>query len=313
MSDTVPDRLAQLGLSEGQIARLTEVQAAGRKIDFIYHYADDGSDPHRAASQFGEFHARLKAFAEEGEVPRQFSAALWDHLAPRFVGWRPAFIEGVEPRNLSGILVRLDEDIDARLDRNVPPDLRAVSQEARERFDDLLLLYESGAWRDTRTAGEVRDELVFVASLDEKIRNMLYGTAREIDVRRTIEDHRSAREAGREYFSEAAFESRSYQAQIARVSDLLDRMRAAGIEVHAGLTIGAPSGSLRQRVTGATREPASTRLPPSTKDIPKNTAVPRPSADAENYWCGVARSASDGAALGQSQSLAQVARRGRIL
>jgi hypothetical protein len=309
----VPDRLTQLGLSKGQIARFAEIQAAGRKIDFVYHYTDDGSDPRHAASQFNEFRARLKAFAGEGEVPRQFAVALWDHLAPRFVGWRPEFSEGVEAGNLSSALVHLDEDIDARLGRNIPPDLRVVSQEVRERFDDLSFLYDSGAWRDSRTAGDVRDELAFVASLDEKIRNVLYGNAREIDVRRTIEEHFPVREAGREYFTEAAFEARSYQAQIARVSDLLDRMRAAGIEVHAGLTFGAPSESLRQRAPDATREPVPTRPAPAPKDMRKVAAVPQPSADAENYWCGIARSASDGAALGQSQSLAQGARRGRSL
>src|ERR1700734_2055628 len=124
MSESLSEALRPLGLSDAQFAKLTALQEAGRKIDFVYHYSDDGSDPRRAANQFDEFHAQLKAFADEGDTPRRFATALWDHLAPRFVGWRPEFIEGVEARELGGVLTRLDQEIDTRLGRAIPPDVR---------------------------------------------------------------------------------------------------------------------------------------------------------------------------------------------
>ncbi|MBU6418757.1 MAG: hypothetical protein KGQ79_03420 [Proteobacteria bacterium] len=314
MSDSGSLAPNSLGLSNGQIDRLTTLQEAGRKLDFVYHYTDDGSDPRRVANQFDEFRSHLKAFAEEGEMPRHFAAALWDHLAPRFVGWRPEFIEGVEARHLTGILMRLDEHIDARLGRAIPQDLRAVSQEVRARFDDLLFLYESGEWRDTRTPGEVRDELVFVASLDEKIRNVLYGTTRDIDIRKTVEDNRTLRDVGGEHFAEAASEAKAYQTQLAKVSDILDRTRAAGVEVRAGLTFGEEVEKSRSATANAVRAATPARPVLSDKNMQRAAAAPRrPPANAETYWRDVARSASGEPVLQQSRSLAQPTRRGRFL
>jgi hypothetical protein len=308
MSESLSIALNSFGLSDVQIGRLTALQDAGRKIDFVYHYSDDGRDPRRAASQFDEFHSQLRVFSDEGEMPRRFAAALWDHLAPRFVGWRPEFIEGVEVRDLAGALTRLDQDIDARLGRAIPPDVREVSKDVRTRFDDLLFAYEAATWRDTRTPGEVRDELVFFASFDEKIRSVLYGNVREVDLRRIIEDYSPARDAERTV-PDSAFEARSYGAQLAKVSDLVERLRAAGVPVQAGLTFKAASERLPQ-ARGDDLTPSRAYVAPERKgSLPKRQ---QPS-DADQYWRNVAQSASVSTGIGRTESLVQGARRGRSI
>ena len=309
MSEAVSTALNSLGLSGEQQGRLAALQEAGRKIDFVYHYSDDGSDPRRAANQFDEFHGQLRAFSNEGETPRRFAAALWDHLAPRFVGWRPEFIEGVEARELGGILTRLDWEIDARLGRTIPSDVRAVSQDVRTRFDDLLFAYEAATWRDTRTPGEVRDELVFVASFEEKIRNVLYGSAREVDLRRTIEDYSPAREVAGRSTPESVFEARAYEAQLAKVSDLVERLRAAGVPVQAGLTFKvAPERLLQARSDDLT--PSRAYVAPQRNG---SLAERQPASDADQYWRDIAQSASRSAGIGRTDSLAQNVRRGRSI
>jgi hypothetical protein len=308
MSEALSTALNSLGLSGEQQDRLTVLQEAGRKIDFVYHYTDDGRDPRREARQFDEFRAQLKAFSDEGEVPRRFAAALWDHLAPRFVGWRPEFIEGVEVRDLAGALTRLDQDIDARLGRAIPPDVRPISQDVRSRFDDLLFAYETGAWRDSRPPGEVRDELVFVASFDEKIRNVLYGSAREVDLRRTIEDYTPAREIERTV-PDAAFEARAYGEHLAKISDLVDRLRVAGVPVQAGLTFKVASERLRQTRSDDLTQSRAYAAPERNGSRAKRP----PPSDADQYWREVAQSANLGNGVGRTESLVQNSRRGRSI
>jgi hypothetical protein len=312
MSENLSEALKTLGLSDAQTGRLAALQEAGRKIDFVYHYADDGSDPRRAAHQFDEFHRQLKALSEEGDVPRKFAAALWDHLTPRFVGWRPDFIEGVEARELGGVLTQMDQDIDARLGRAIPPELHFASQEVRTRFDDLLFAYEAGTWRDTRTPGEVRDELIFVAGLDEKIRNVLYGNTHTIDLRSTIENYHPLRGAGDRYQSDSTFEARAYEAQLAAVSDILDRLRTAGIEVHSGLAIKTRSEMPQAFAEGLAEDPVRARQGRSFEREQRGTASP-PAADENQYWRGVAHTASTNTSVGRSESLVQSARHGRSL
>ena len=309
MSEALATALNSLGLSGAQQSRLAGLQEAGRKIDFVYHYTDDGRGSRQAANQFDEFHAKLKVFSDEGETPRRFSAALWDHLAPRFVGWRPEFIEGIEARELGGVLTRVDQDIDARLGRTIPPDVRLISQDVRSRFDDLLFAYETGTWRDSRTPGEARDELVFVASFDEKIRNVLYGSAREVDLSRVIEDYSPAREAVERTVPESAFEARAYGAQLAKISDLVDRLRAAGVPVQAGLTFKvAPERPPQTRSDDLT--PSRAYVAPDRKG---NLAKRDPASEADQYWRDVAQSASRNAGIGRTDSLAQNSRRGRSI
>lgn len=312
MSENLSEVLKAAGLSDAQIDKLAALQEAGRKLDFIYHYADDGSDPRRASHQFDEFHRQLKALSEEGDVPRKFAAALWDHLAPRFVGWRPEFIEGVEARELGGVLSRLDQEIDTRLGRTILPEVRSASQEVRARSDDLLFAYEVGVSRDVRTPGEVRDELLFVASLDEKIRNVLYGRARTVDLRSTIEDYQPLRGAGDRSPSDSIFEARAYQTQLAAVSDILDRLRSAGIEVHSGLTIKTRSEATPESAAHLADDSVRTRQGRSF-EREQRVAASRPSADENQYWQGVAHAASVNTGIGRSESLVQGTRRGRSL
>jgi hypothetical protein len=312
MSESLSEALKTIGLSDAQIGKLATLQEAGRKLDFVYHHTDDGSDPRRAAYQFDEFHKQLKNFSEEGEVQRKFAAAVWERLAPRFVGWRPEFIEGVEARELGGVLSRLDQDIDERLGRVIGPEVRIASQDVRTRFDDLLFAYEVGASRDARTPGEVRDELVFVAALDEKIRNVLYGNARTIDLRSTIEDYQPLRGAEDRSQSDSTYEARAYQAHLASVADVLDRLRTAGIEVHSGLTMKTRSETPPTFAEGLTAEPAQTRDGRSF-EREQRVAASRPSADENQYWQGVAHAASVNTGIGRSESLVQGTRRGRSL
>ena len=309
MSKTLTENLKTFGLSNEQIDKLAVLQEAGRKLDFVYHATDDGRDPQRTATEFDDFRNRLAAFSAEGAMPQQFAAALWDHLAPRFVGWRPGFIEGVEAPDLNGVLTRLDQAIDEKLGRDIPPEVREVSQALRTRFDDLLLAYEAGTWRDSRTSGEVRDALGFMASLDEKIRNLLYGNAREIDLSKTIEEYGSAREVGRDQAFDNQFEARGYQAQLNMVSDILDRLRDAGIQLRAGLNFVAPR---ERQVHARVDELAPTR---SVTTRPRHDTQPlrRPSSDAEQYWRSVARSASTSPGMGRSETLSQTVRRGRSI
>lgn len=312
MSENFSEALKTIGLSDAQIDRLVALQEAGRKIDFAYHSTDDGRDPRRAAAQFDEFYGQIKVFSEEGNVAQKFAAALWDHLAPRFVGWRPEFIEGVEARELGGVLTRLDQGIDAKLGRAIPLELRVASQEVRAKFDDLLFAYEAGAWRDTRTPGEVRDELIFVAGLDEKIRNMLYGNARSIDLRSAIEDYHPSRVVGGGHQSDASFEVRAYQAQLASVADILDRLRTAGIEVHSGLTINSRSERRLAFSEGLADDHVYARHGRSFERA-QRVAASRPAADEAQYWLGVAQAASVNTGTGRSESLVQSTRRGRSL
>jgi len=309
MSETLTESLKTFGLSDAQIGKLTALQEAGRKLDFVYHATDDGRDPQRTAAEFDGFRNRLAAFSAEGAMPQQFAAALWGHLAPRFVGWRPEFIEGVEARNLGDVLTRLDQAIDAKLGRHISPEVREASQELRTRFDALLSAYEAGAWRDSRTSGEVRDALAFMASLDEKIRNVLYGNTREIDLGKTIEEYGSAREVGKEQVFDNQFEARGYQAQLNMVSDILDRLRDAGIQLRAGLNFVAPR---ERQVHARVDELAPTR---SVTTRPRHDTQPirRPSSDAEQYWRSVARSASTSPGMGRSETLSQTVRRGRSI
>ena len=60
MSENLSEVLKTIGLSDAQIGNLAALQEAGRKVDFLYHYADDGNDPRRAANQFDEFVGNLK-------------------------------------------------------------------------------------------------------------------------------------------------------------------------------------------------------------------------------------------------------------
>lgn len=234
MSETLGVTLRNFGLSDEQAGKLTVLQEAGRKLDFVYHHTDDGRDPQHTADQFDEFHNRLAVFSAEGAVPQQFAAALWDHLAPRFVGWRPGFIEGVEARNLGDVLTWLDQAIDTKLGRHIPPEVREASQEVRVRFDDLLFAYEAGTWRDSRTSGEVRDTLAFMALLDEKIRNVLYGDTRIVDLRQMVLHGSVEQTIGRDLAAEIQAESQGYRANLASISDVVDRLRAAGIDVQTG-------------------------------------------------------------------------------
>lgn len=310
MSETLSEALKTLGLSAPQIVKLAALQEAGRKIDFVYQYSDDGRDPSRTADRFDEFRFSLKAFSEEGEVSRRAAAALWDHVVPRFVGWRPEFIEGVEVRELRGVLTSLDSEIDAKLGRAIPTELRGASQEVKTRFDDLLIAYEAGTRRDTRTPGEIRDELYFVAALDEKIRNVLYGDARSIDLRSTIEDYRPLRAPGDRYQSDSAYEAQAYQAQLANVADVVDRIRMAGIEVRSGLTIHTRSETPQTFAVDLGKELREARVAPSL-DREQRLGVSEPAADEKQYWLGVAQAAGVSAGLARSESQVQGARRGR--
>jgi hypothetical protein len=312
MSEALSATLKSLGLSDEQISKLAALQEAGRGIDFVYHYTDVGKDPRHEAVRFDEFHGQLKAFSEEGEVQRSFAAELWDHLTPRLVGWRPEFIEGVEARELGSVLIHLDQQIDAKLGRNIPQELRSASQEVRTRFDDLLFAYEAGSWRDARTSGEVRDELVFVASVDEKIRNVLYGNAYTVDLRKMIEEYSPVRQAGDRYLSDTGFEVRAYQAQLATVSDILDRLRAAGIEVHSGLTIKTLS-EVREKSAALLADGPTRTAPVHSSERKQSAVASRPSADANRYWQDVAHSASIDTGIRRSESLVQSMRRGRSL
>jgi hypothetical protein len=312
MSENFSEALKTVGLSDAQRGKLVALQEVGRKIDFVYHYSDDGSDPRRAANQFDEFIGGLKVFSEEGGAPRKFVAALWDHLAPRFVGWRPEFIEGIEAKELVGTLTRLDQDIDAKLGRTIPPEVRVASQEVRTRFDDLLFAYEAGTWRDTRTPGEVRDELIFVAGLDEKIRNVLYGNAWSIDLRSTIENYHPSSGAEHKHQSDSTFEARAYQAQLASVSDILDRLQTAGIEVHSGLTIKTRSETPQASAEGLAYNHVRAHHGRSF-EREQRIAASRPAADETQYWLGVARAPSVNTGVGRSESLVQATRRGRSL
>ncbi len=294
MSEAVSQPLRQQGLREGQIPTLVALQEAGRNIDFVYHYADDGTDPHRTGQQFDGFVQQLKKFSEESEVSRHFAAALWDHLTPRFVGWRPGFIEGLETGHLNEVLTRVDREIDVKLGFNIPEEIRSVSKEIRARFDDLLFAYETGVWKDSRTASDIREELVFIASFDEKIRNILYAGVREIDLRRTIEDVSGSRDVGKGQASEAAFEIKEYRSQLEKVSGFLDRIRMAGISVQAGLTVRTQMNLVNADLTR--------REAPVDRDV---------SRDANQYWRGVGEATGRSTQLGRSQSLTQTARRGR--
>lgn len=307
MSETLGETLRNLGLSDEQTGKLAALQEAGRKLDFVYHHTDDGRDPQRTASQFDDFRDRLAAFSAEGAVPQQFSAALWDHLAPRFVGWRPGFIEGVDVRNLGNVLTRLDQALDVKLGRHIPLEVREVSQEVRGRFDDLLFAYEAGTWRGSMISGEVRDALAFMAALDEKIRNVLYGNAREIDLSKTIEENGVAREVGRDQAFDNLFEARAHHAQLGLVSDVLDRLRDASIHVRASLNFVEPK--VRQVQTRA-GELGSTRSA-AARPHPGGQSIRRPISDEEQYWRGVTRSASTSPGIGRSEIHTQTVRRGR--
>ena len=133
MSESVSAKLETFGLTEDQAAKLAGLQESGRKIDFVYHHSDDGRDPKQTANQFDDFRNRLAAFSAEGSVAQQFAAALWDHLTPRYVGWRPGFIEGVEVGSLGDVLTRLDQAIDVKLGRDIPAVVREASREIRAR------------------------------------------------------------------------------------------------------------------------------------------------------------------------------------
>lgn len=309
MSEPLTESLKTFGLSNEQIDKLAALQEAGRKLDFVYHATDDGRDPQQTATQFDDFRNRLAAFAAEGVIPQQFAAALWDHLAPRFVGWRPGFIEAVEVRNVGDVLIRLDQAIDEKLCRYIPPEVREVSQDLRTRFDNLLSAYEAGTWRDSRTSGEVRDALAFVASLDEKIRNVLYSNTREIDLGKTIEEYGSAREVGKEQVFDNHFEARGYQAQLNMVSDILDRLRDAGIQLRAGLNVVAP----RERQEHARVDELVPARSVTARPRHDSQPIRRPSSDAEQYWRSVARSASTSPGIGRSEALSQTVRRGRSI
>ena len=304
---SVSATLKTLGLSEDQAAKLAGLQETGRKIDFVYHHSDDGRDPKQTANQFADFRNRLAAFSAEGSLAQKFAAALWDHLTPRYVGWRPEFIEGVEAGSLGDVLTRLDQAIDVKLGRDIPAVVHEASREIRARFDDLLLAYETGSWRDTRTSGEVRDELAFVAAFDEKIRNVLYGNAREIDVRVTIEEVGLGRGVGRAGATEASFEARGYEAQLKTVSDVLDRLVTAGVKVRSGLTFVLP----REMQPKIRTEEFLSERPAVARRRHEGQTSRRPLSEADQYWRGVAQSASTSSGAGRTESLAQAGRRGR--
>jgi len=308
MSEVLSDTLKNLGLSDEQIGRLTALQEAGRNIDFVYHHTDDGHDPQHTADQFDDFRNRLAAFSAEGVVPQQFAAALWDHLAPRFVGWRPGFIEDVEVPNLGAALAYLDQAIDIKLGRHIPSEVREVSQAVRTRFDNLAFAYEAGAWRDERTSGEVRDDLAFLASLDEKIRNVLYSGAREVDLRKTIEELGLLRGVERRHVSDTVFEARGYEAQLNMVSDVLDRLGAVGVQVRAGVSFGAP----QERIAQA-RANEWAAGPSMARGRGENQIARRPASDADRFWRSVAQSASVLPGGSRSESRGQNTRRGRAI
>ncbi len=313
MSDTIVDALKAVGLTDRQIGELTALQEQGRGIDFRYHFTDDGSDSLRRGSQIDEFMAHLRAFAMEGEAPLQFAASLWEHVTPRFVGWKPDFAEDVETRHIGYFHVRLDQEIDARLGRDIPQSVRATALDVRERFDDLSFAYETGAWRDARTPGEVRDELLFVAFLDEKIRGVLYGDNRVIDLTREFADVGAVKSAGRDLALEPSFEGRAYQAQLSALADILGRLRGAGIEIRAGLAV-------RQRTERETRvaavetggpEHVRTRTAAVVSRGKRNFAQ-HPTTDTTTYWRGVAEQFS-GVSLSPTQALTSATRRGRSI
>jgi hypothetical protein len=179
----------------------------------------------------------------------------------------------------------------------------------RTRFDDLLFAYEAATWRDTRTPGEVRDELVFVASFDEKIRNVLYGNAREVDLRRVIEDYSPVREAVERAVPDSAFEARAYEAQLAKIADLVGRLRAAGVPVQADLTFKVTPERLPQtRSDDLTPSPAYI-----ARERGANSVKRQKPSDADQYWRDVAQSASLNTGIGRTESLVQGTRRGRSI
>jgi hypothetical protein len=308
MSEAVSEALKSFGLSNEQVGRLAALQEAGRKLDFVYHHTDDGHDPQRTADQFDDFRNHLAAFSAEGAVPQQFAAALWDHLAPRFVGWRPGFIEDVEVPNLGSVLAHVDQGIDAKLGRHVAPEVREASEEIRTRFDNLAFAYETGAWRDSRTSGEVRDDLAFLAALDEKIRNVLYGDTRQVDVSRTIDESIPGRNLEHKHALEGAYEARAYEAQLNMVSDVLSRLERAGIQVRAGLAF---TGDAEMRGQAKANEPEVRRvLPERRRDEVRGSRV---ASDADRFWRGVAQSASVPPGIGRTEPFTQNPRRGRSI
>jgi hypothetical protein len=302
MSSTLVDLLKSHGLSEEQGRTLVTLQKQGRELDFVYHFTDDGRDALSRGEAFDRFLEGLKSFASEGTTSKDLAAALWDHLAPCFVGWQPDFAEGVETRHRTILLNQVDQLIDAQLGRDVPQEVRAVSRELRERFDDLTFQYEAGTWRDSRTAGEVRDELHLVASLDEKIRSVLYGTARTVDLMLVPEDLAAARQL-------AAVDARSE----AVVSDLVVRLRTSGIEVKArSISLSEGEGPSRSdavvdRGVGGRQLRAGV-----SAGYTRPRVSPSPSTDAAAYWRNVAKQAP-GQATSRENSLVQPVRRGRSI
>ena len=312
---TVAEALKTYGLSDQQIGELTALQEKGRGIDFRYHFTDDGSDPLHLGSHIDEFMARLRAFAVEGEAPREFATSLWEHVTPRIVGWKPDFAEHVETRHLGYFHVRLDQEIDARLGRDIPQSIRAAALDVRERIDDLSFAYEAGTWRDSRTPGEVRDGLLFVASLDEKIRDVLYGDNRVIDLTHEVASLRAAKEVGRDSALEPSFEARAYQAQLVSVADILRNLRNAGVEIRTGLVAEAERQSQTVAVQKEKIEPVQTRAT-AIATRARRPPTSRPATDATAYWRGVSEKIS-GAALSSPHAVTQSqppsVRRGRSI
>ena len=313
---TVADALKAYGLSDQQVGELTALQEQGRGIDFRYHFTDDGSDPLKLGSHIDEFMARLREFAAEGEVPREFAVSLWEHVTPRFIGWKPDFAEEVESRHLGYFHVRLDQEIDERLGRDIPQSARAAALDVRERFDDLSFAYEAGAWRDSRTPGEVRDELLFVASLDEKLRDVLYGGAKLIDLTQEMADLTTVKSVSPDSKLEPSFEARAYQAQLTSVADILDRLRDAGVEIRTGLVTEArvERQSSAAEIQKEKIEPTQVRATAAAHRM-RRPPAPRPAADASAYWRGVGEKSASATLSPASvtQSHTQSTRRGRSI
>ncbi len=314
---TVAEALKAYGLSDRQVGELTALQEQGRGIDFRYHFTDDGRDPLNRGSHIDEFTAQLRTFAAEGEVPREFAASLWEHVTPRIVGWKPDFVEEVEARHLGYFHVRLDQEIDARLGRDVPQSLRTGVLDVRERFDDLSFAYETGSWRDSRTPGEVRDELLFVASLDEKLRDVLYDNAKFVDLTRETVDLSVVKSASLDAKLEPSFEARAYHAQLASVSDILGRLRGAGLEIRTGLVAEtrAEHQARGAEIQKEKIEPQQARTA-AIANRGRRPPAPRPATDANAYWRGVGEKISS-ATLSPAHSVTQshvpAVRRGRSI
>ena len=316
-SGTIAEALKTYGLSDQQVGELTALQEQGRGIDFRYHFTDDGRDPLHLGSHIDEFTTRLRAFAAEGEAPREFAASLWEHVTPRIVGWKPDFAEEVEIRHLGYFHLRLDQEIDARLCRDIPQSVRTDALDVRERFDDLSFSYETGSWRDARTSGEVRDELLFVATLDEKLRDVLYGNAKFVDLTRETAGVEAVKSAGLDARLEPSFEARAYQAQLASVADILGRLRGAGVEIRTGLV--EENRAERQfseaEVQKEKMEPAQTRAA-AVAHRARRPPAPRPATDATAYWKGLGEKAPNSTlspAHSVTQSHAPSTRRGRSI